>query len=64
MNDKSKLFLQKQYGDLVTVARLMDTTPNNAAQLLRRTNAKRHQEALEALGKIIETRENLITHKK
>jgi hypothetical protein len=49
MIDKSKLFLKKRYGDINTVAKILDTTPGNVAQLIRRPTAKRHLEAIDAL---------------
>lgn len=63
MSDKSKLFEKKQHGDSVTIARMMGTTPMNVYKLLKRTNAKRHLEAVNALEKIIEARDKLLTNK-
>jgi len=60
MIDKSKLFLKKRYGDINTVAKILDTTPGNVAQLIRRPTAKRHLEAIDALSKVIESRDKLI----
>lgn len=60
MSDKSKLFAKKQIGDNVTIAKMINTTPSNVAQILRRPNAKRYQAVIEALGKIIASREKLI----
>jgi predicted transcriptional regulator len=61
MSDKSKLLEKKQYGDNVTIAKMLGTSPPNVAQLIRRTNAKRHIEAIDALEKVIESRDKLIS---
>lgn len=63
MSDKSKLFAKKERGDNITVAKMMGTTNMNVYWLLKRTNAKRHLEAIDALRRVIETRENLINQK-
>lgn len=60
MNDKSKLLAKKQYGDISVVARMLNTTPSNVMQMLRRETSKRHNEAVEALTKVIEARDKLI----
>lgn len=59
MSDKSKLFEKKRYGDNVTVAKMLSTTPLNVAQLIRRPSAKRHQDAINALAKVIAARDRL-----
>lgn len=63
MSDKSKLLEKKQYGDNVTIAKMLNTTSLNVSQLMRRPNAKRHQAAIEALAKVIEARDKLLTNK-
>ena len=63
MSDKSKLLEKKQYGDNVTVAKMLNTTPLNVAQLMRRPHAKRHEAAFDALAKVIEARDKLLTNK-
>lgn len=59
-NEKNKLFEQKISGDLKLIAQMMGITQRYAFELLRRPTAKRHNEAVEALKKIIETRESLL----
>lgn len=63
MNDKNKLLDKKQYSDVRLVAQMIGVTPENAHKILRRPNSKRHQEAIDALSKIIESREQLIESK-
>lgn len=60
MIDKSKLLAKKHYGDISVVARMLNTTPSNVMQMLRRETSKRHDEAVEALSKVIEARDRLI----
>lgn len=59
--EKSKLFERKISGDLKLIAQMMGITQRYAFELLRRPTAKRHQEAVNALEKIIESRKLLIT---
>jgi hypothetical protein len=59
-NEKNKLFERKISGDLKLIAQMMNITNQYAYEILRRPKAKRHPEALEALRKIIETRESLL----
>lgn len=59
-NEKNKLFDQKISGDLKLIAQMMGITQRYAFELLKRTTAKRHQEAIDALRKIIETRDSLL----
>jgi hypothetical protein len=59
-NKKNKLFDQKISGDLKLIAQMMGITQRYAFELLKRPNAKRHQEAINALRKIIETRDSLL----
>lgn len=61
-NEKNKLFDQKISGDLKLIAQMMGITQRYAFELLRRPTAKRHQEAVNALEKIIESRKMLIPH--
>lgn len=60
MIDKNKLIDEKKYGDLVIVAKMLRTTEGNVRQLINRPNAKRHNQAIEALAEVIEARERLI----
>jgi len=64
--DKKQILLKKQYGDLNMVAAILtnklgrNITPSNAARLIDRDKAKHHQQAIDALRKVVEARENLI----
>ncbi len=60
MSDKNKLLSKKHYGDISIVAKMLDTTPNNVNQMLRRETSTRHIEAVEALRKVIEFRDQLL----
>lgn len=60
MNDKSKILEKKEQGDLKVIAAMMGITKFNAFNLLNRPRAKRHPEAIKALEKVIEAREQLI----
>ena len=56
---------KKQYGDNNLVAQMLSKTgnyvsPANAARMLERPNAKRHDEAIEALKRVVENREALL----
>jgi hypothetical protein len=59
-NEKSKLFERKISGDLKLIAQMMGITNRYAFELLRRPKSKRHKEAMDALRKIIESRESLL----
>jgi len=61
-SDKNKLFDKKKYGDLATLAQLLNTTPQNANNILKREKSKRHSEAIALLEKIINTREMLLNN--
>jgi hypothetical protein len=61
MNDKNKLISEKNYGDNNIVAKMLGTTPGNVRQLLRRPSAKRHNQAVQALNKVIQARQDLLT---
>jgi hypothetical protein len=63
MIDKNKLISKKMYGDISVVARMLDTTPANVRQLLEREGAKRHIEAVDALSKVIDARDRLLSSK-
>lgn len=60
MNDISKLLRRKQTGDIKVVAKILNTSPENVHNLLRRLKAKRHNLAVDTLQKVIESREELI----
>lgn len=60
MNDKNKLLDKKKHGDLKTIGAMMGITPFNAYNLLNRPRAKRHPEAMAALKKVVDAREQLI----
>lgn len=60
MNEKSKLLAKKEHGDLKVIAAIMGITPFNAYNLLNRPRAKRHAEAVAALQKVVDAREQLI----
>lgn len=60
MTDKCKLLSKKHYGDISIVARMLDTTPANVQQMLKRETSKRHKDAVEALQKVIESRDELL----
>jgi len=64
MTDKNKLLEKKRHGDLKTIAAMMGITPFNAFNLLNRPRAKRHPEAMAALQRVIDTREQLIEQSK
>jgi len=64
MNEKSKLLAKKKSGDLKVVAEIMGITQFNAFNLLNRPRAKRHQEAMDVLARVIENRERLINESK
>ncbi len=61
MSDKNKLFSKKFYGDISVVAKMLDTTPANVRQLLMREGAKRHGDAVDALAKVIDARDRLLS---
>lgn len=52
--------LNKKYGDIKMVAEIMGVSRHNAARILERNNAKRHDEAVRILQSIIENREKLV----
>lgn len=54
---------KKRNGDLVTAAVIVGITPANIRQALQRENSKHHEAACDALGKVITTREQLLTSK-
>jgi hypothetical protein len=60
MTAKSKLLSKKIYGDITLVSQMLGTTPDNTRRLLSRTNAKRHNEAVKALEKVIALRGELL----
>lgn len=55
-----ELLTKKEYGDLKIVGKMLGTTKDNASRLLNRPNAKRHNEAVTALARVVENRELLI----
>lgn len=57
--DKSKLLSGKKYGDVKTVAEIMNVTRENAQRILSRPNSKRHDEAVAILNGIIEARKQV-----
>lgn len=61
MNDISKFILKKRIGDIPLVAQMIGETSGYTAKLLQRPGAKKHQKAVDALAKIIEVRENIIS---
>lgn len=63
MDGKNKLLDKKKYGDISIVASMIGVTPDYAKMLIRRQTAKRHQEAIDALTKVIESREQLLNNK-
>jgi hypothetical protein len=54
---------KKRSGDLVTASEIVGITPANIRQALQRENSKHHDAACAALGKVIKTREELLTTK-
>lgn len=61
-DEKTKLFTKKIHGDVAMVAKMLGISGQYANLLLSRNNAKRHREAIEALAKIISTREKLLSN--
>lgn len=65
MNTK-QIIQKKQQGDLVLVAQMLSKkldkyiTPANAARLIERKSAKNHQNAIDALRVVVETREQIL----
>ncbi len=64
MDDKNKLLEKKKNGDLKIIAEIMGITQFNAFNLLNRPRAKRHQEAMDVLARVIESRDRLIKESK
>ena len=62
MNDISKLNVKKRIGDIPLVAEMIGESVGYTIKLLQRTRAKKHQKAVDALAKIIATREELISN--
>jgi hypothetical protein len=62
MNETSKLMLKKRVGDIPLVAEMIGESVDYTIKLLQRTGAKKHQKAVDALAKIIATREDLISN--
>lgn len=56
---KKQIFDKKQYGDIKVVAQMIGVTRHNAARLLERPTAKRHNEAVKALEQVVAAREKL-----
>jgi hypothetical protein len=62
ISEKTKLLEKKISGDYKIVGRMLGISNQYAYQLLNRPAAKRHSEAVEALKKIIESREKLVNN--
>jgi len=54
--DRKQIILQRQIGDIRTVANIIGESYQNTDKILRRTNSKKHDRAVEILVKIIEHR--------
>lgn len=59
MNDKSKFSGKIFHGDQLAVAEIMGVSNKYVHMLLKRPGAKRHQEAVDIMNQIIESREQL-----
>ena len=58
--DNSKLLEKKKTGDVSVVAEMIGESEAYTKILFKRTSAKKHQLAINALAKVIEARENAI----
>ncbi|WP_442795347.1 hypothetical protein [Pelobium manganitolerans] len=51
-------------GDLESAANIVGISPNNASQVLKRVNSKRHEKLKSVLEKVIEMREQILSELK
>jgi len=62
--DTKQIFLLKQHGDIVIVAKVIGESHANTDRIIRRPNSKKHKKAMSVLAKIIEDREQSMTSAK
>lgn len=62
MNDISKLLEKKELGDIKVVARILGLSQNHVSKILSRPKSKRYQTVIESLGKVIQSREDLVNN--
>ena len=62
--DTKQILEKKQYGDIKSVAEILNVNYPNVQIILRRPNSKLHTKAVNALAKIIEAREKIIQEEK
>lgn len=60
MHDISKLLEKKESGDIKVAARILGISPNHVSKILTRPTSKRYAAVVDAIVKVIQTRENLI----
>ncbi|PKQ69357.1 hypothetical protein BZG01_00015 [Labilibaculum manganireducens] len=58
--NKTEILSKKRYGDVAIVATKLGVSVGNAHKILSRTNAKKHDEAMGLLVRIIASREEII----
>jgi hypothetical protein len=58
--EASQILSKKKYGDIRFVAEIIGESHRNTDRILRRPTAKKHKQAIQVLGKLIESREQMI----